>query len=129
MFNRPKGFTLVEIMIVVAILALLAAVLIPNLMRGRLTANDTSAKATLKSISTALESYMAVNGDYPTTTTALLGDTPPYLNQDYFAGQHNGFQFSAALSTGSYTISASPLSSNQGTGTFTISTGGILTAP
>jgi len=54
-----KGFTLVEIMIVVAIIALLAAIAIPNLLRARLNANDAAAKASLQALVTAIESYAA----------------------------------------------------------------------
>ncbi len=124
--QSAEAFTLVEIMIVVAILALLAAITMPNLLRARVTANDSSAKASLKAISTSMESYYMTNNAYPPNTTALLSSGAPYLNVDYFTGTHNGFTFNADVLTNyQYQISAAPLSSNVGTSTFTISTGSV----
>jgi len=67
------GFTLVEIMIVVAIISLLAAIAIPNLLRARHNANEAAAIAALRTISTACESFRAAQTptDYPATLAAL----------------------------------------------------------
>jgi prepilin-type N-terminal cleavage/methylation domain-containing protein len=70
MKRRKKGFTLIELMIVIAIIAILAAVLVPNFMRAREASRLTACKSNLKNISTAAETYSNdYDGLYPGNTT------------------------------------------------------------
>lgn len=116
-------------MIVVAIIALLAAIAIPNLLRAKLSANDALAKATVRSISTAAESYgTANNGNYPGAIASLTGATPAYLNTNYCGTTTSGFVYVCTFTSTAYTVLAIPSAINSsGSTTFTITTGGVLT--
>lgn len=142
--NR-KGFTLVEIMIVVAIIALLAAIAIPNLLEARKTANDAAAKANLRTLSTAAETYATANeGTYPAVVgtvhatdpaqnTGLAKYAPSVINictgDNGAAGAAvGGFKYTCDLAASGYTLTAAPVTTGTtGTKTFTIKTGGVLT--
>jgi len=131
---KRRGFTLVEIMIVVAIIALLAAIAIPNLLSARRTANEAAAKATVRSLSTAAETYATSNsGAYP----AAVGSVGPPCSglscfissaADYCDKDVQGYHFACTLASGSYNFVATPTTvGTTGSVTYTASTGGVIT--
>jgi len=71
--KRSKGFTLIELMIVVAIIAILAAIAIPQYKKFQLKAKSSEAKANLGAIKTCEEAYAAENDEYLAQKTACPG--------------------------------------------------------
>lgn len=84
--DNERGFTLIEMMIVVAIIAILVAILVPNFMRARAQAQTAACEANLKEIATALELYQTDHQEYPDTpgatdATATDANLGQYLRQ------------------------------------------------
>ncbi len=78
MRRSERGFTLVEIMIVVAIIALLAAIAIPNVLRGRTTANEAASIGNMRALLSSLEMYRSVNNVYPNLWTQMTTAVPAF---------------------------------------------------
>lgn len=69
--GRRGGFTLIEIMVVVAVIAVLGALVAPNVFRHLGSAKDATARAQIEMIGAALDAYRLDNGRYPTTEQGL----------------------------------------------------------
>ena len=126
-----KGFTLVEIMIVVAIIILLAAIAIPNLLRARHNANEAAAIGSLRTLSTAMESFRAAQTTpaYPATLGALTSANPPYIDATLGGGVKQGYSYAYATGSGTYSVTASPSTVNvTGTRVFVVDHSGVITS-
>lgn len=128
--RRARGFTLVEIMIVVAIIALLAAIAIPNLLRARHNANEGAAIGNVHTLVSGLESFRAVQAPvtYPAALTELSSASPPYCDAVLASGAKQGYSFTYARTSASqYTLNADPTTSGvTGTRGFFADESGVI---
>jgi len=122
MRKREKGFSLIELLIVVAIILIIAAIAIPNLLRSKMAANEASAVGSLRTLNTACVSYSTTYGTgYPAALANLGPGTPAtaatadLIDSVLASGTKSGYVFtfvSGAPVGGqvpTYTINANPV--------------------
>ena len=139
-----KGFSLIELLIVVAIILIIAAIAIPNLLRARIAANESSAASSVRRIAT---SEIAYNAAYPTvgyspdlasmggpaTGCAPSSTTACILDNVVASGSKGGYQLNAVGFNGgagpnsTFVASSAPVSFNvTGVRDFCVVTDGVL---
>ncbi len=72
LFNTKRGFTLIEIVVVIAVIGILASVVIANVQSAKMKARDTQRMSDLQNIQVALRIYKDANGTYPSSPTAQV---------------------------------------------------------
>lgn len=111
MKGNSKGFSLLELLIVVAIILIIATIAIPSLLRSRQAANESAAVANLRTVNTAQITYLSSSGGAYGSKTDLIS---AQLIDTRFNGSVSGYDFTIAASAGDYTATATPNSTNSG---------------
>ena len=121
--DAESGFTLIELMIVVAIIAILAGILIPNFVNARAQAQTAACESNIRAIATALELYYADNQVYPTAAAASV--QPSLLTVNGVAYLNNTPKDPAAQSSSALYTLTTTQASGGGAATYTIACPGV----
>ena len=127
MRKREKGFSLIELMIVVAVILVIAAIAIPNLLGARMSANEASAVGSIRTLTNACISYNATyNIGFPAALSnlgpAVLADSTAadLIDSTLMSGVKSGYNFVYVSGTpdasgyiGTYTLNVNPAAPGQ----------------
>ena len=94
--KKTKGFSLIELLIMVAIILIIAAIAIPNLLRARRSANEGSATASMRTLGSGELLYRSTNGNF-TTLAGLSADS--IIDNVLGSGSKSGYGFAATPGT------------------------------
>jgi prepilin-type N-terminal cleavage/methylation domain-containing protein len=116
MTNKRKGFSLIELLIVVAIILILAAIAVPRMDKVQMTARESAATRMIHTLHTVQAQYHAQYGRYAASLAELgppVSGTPgpsgaDLISRDFAAGRKDGYIFTIQLAPAGYTINANP---------------------
>jgi type IV pilus assembly protein PilA len=103
--KKTAGFTLIELMIVVAIIAIIAAIAIPNLLRSRMQSNESAAIGNLRTINGAEVTFHSANAQYAVPFDQMT--TPAFLDGDW-SQPKSGYSFTLGGTVDNFIANADP---------------------
>jgi type IV pilus assembly protein PilA len=141
--SSEKGFSLIELLIVVAIILIIAAIAIPNLLRARIAANQASAVGSIRTLNTAEITYSATYGTGFAPLASLGGPTACVaaaataclIDPVLTVGTKSGYVVAAVAATGAGTVlspfmtfetNATPISVSTGSRAFCADQSGVI---
>lgn len=133
-FNRGQpGFTLVEIVIVIAIIGLLTSIAVPYIYRVRINANEGAIKAELRTFSAACEGYRAklIPPAFPPDIDALVNSGNAYLDPSWLLTDRprHGYDLLYIVGASGYSLLATPAVANRtAVNTYCIDQTGVIVA-